>query len=92
MDGERLIGCITTRQVQKIPRERWNATTAGELAEACSAENTIVPDTDAVKALSGMYRTGAGRLMVVKGDRLLGIIALKDLLNFLSLKIELEEG
>ncbi len=92
VDGERLIGCITTRQVQGVPRERWTATTAGELAEACSAENSIDPDTDAVKALSGMYRTGAGRLMVVKGDRLLGIIALKDLLNFLSLKIELEEG
>ncbi len=92
VDGERLIGCITTRQVQNVPRERWNTTTAGELAKGCNAENTIDPDTDAVKALSGMYRTGAGRLMVVKGDRLLGIIALKDLLRFLSLKIELEEG
>ena len=62
------------------------------MAEKCSDENTIEPETDAVKALASMHRNSAGRLMVVKDGRLLGIIALKDLLNFLSMKIELEEG
>ena len=92
VDGDRLIGCITTRQVKEIPRDRWSGTTVGEVAEKCSDENTIAPETDAVKALASMHRNGAGRLMVVKDGRLLGILALKDLLNFLSMKIELEEG
>ena len=35
-------------------------------------------------------RTGASRLMVVEGDRLLGILTLKDLLRFFALKMELE--
>ena len=91
VDGNRLIGCITTRQVKQIPRDRWSETTVGEAAEKCSDENTIEPETDAVKALARMHRNSAGRLMVVKDGRLLGIIALKDLLNFLSMKIELEE-
>ncbi len=39
-----------------------------------------------------MHRSGAGRLMVVDGDRLVGIISLKDMLKFLSLKVELENG
>jgi len=30
------------------------------------------------------------RLMVIEGDRLVGIIALKDMLNFLSFKAELK--
>jgi CBS domain-containing protein len=38
-----------------------------------------------------MSRTGASRLMVVDGDRLLGILSLKDLVRFFSLKMELEE-
>ena len=55
-------------------------------------DNTIGPDADAIKALSAMNRTGSSRLMVVEGQKkLVGIIALKDLLKFLSVKVELEE-
>jgi CBS domain-containing protein len=39
-----------------------------------------------------MSRTGRSRLMVVEGGRLVGIVALKDLLRFLSVKIELDEA
>ena len=46
----------------------------------------------ALEALSRMSRTGASRLMVVDEDRLLGILSLKDLLRFFSLKMELEEA
>ena len=60
------------------------------MAERCGPENTVRADTDAMQALSTMSRTGASRLMVVDGDRLLGILALKDLLRFFSLKMELE--
>ena len=91
VDDGRLVGCITSRQVKEIPRDQWSLKIVGEVAEKCSEENTIDPDTDAVKALASMHHNSAGRLMVVKGDRLVGIIALKDLLRFLSMKIELEE-
>jgi CBS domain-containing protein len=91
VDGDRLTGCITTRQVKAVPRDRWAGTTVGEVAEACSDENTIRPGADAVEALSRMHRNSAGRLMVVEDGHLEGIIALKDLLQFLSMRIELEE-
>jgi signal-transduction protein with cAMP-binding, CBS, and nucleotidyltransferase domain len=39
-----------------------------------------------------MSRSGVSRLMVVDGDRLLGILSLKDLLRFFTLKMELEEA
>lgn len=38
-----------------------------------------------------MTRSSNSRLMVVEGERLLGILALKDLLQFFRPKIELEE-
>lgn len=38
-----------------------------------------------------MNQTGSSRLMVIEEGRLSGIIALKDMLKFLSLKVELEE-
>lgn len=91
-DAGRLLGCVTTRQVRELPREEWDRQTVGSLAPRCTPENTVAADTDALEALSRMSRTGASRLMVVDGDRLLGILSLKDLLRFFSLKMELEEA
>lgn len=91
-DAGRLIGCVTARQVKELPREEWDTTTVGALAKHCSPENTVRPDTDAMSALSAMSRTGVSRLMVAEGDQLLGILTLKDLLRFFSLKIELEQA
>jgi len=89
-DSGRLLGCVTTRQVRELPREDWDRQTVGALAEQCGPDNTVRADTDAMEALSRMSRSGASRLMVVDGDRLLGILSLKDLLRFFSLKVELE--
>jgi Zn-dependent protease/CBS domain-containing protein len=91
MAGEKLFGCITTRQVKEIPREAWDRETIREAASPCSAENTIPPGTDAIKALAMMNQTGVTRLMVVENGRLVGLVTLKDLLDFFSLKVELEE-
>jgi Zn-dependent protease/predicted transcriptional regulator len=90
-DGNRLVGCIATKDVKGIPREEWSQKNVGEFAEKCTPENTIEPEKDATKALSMMSRNSASRLMVVEEGRLVGIIALKDMLRFLSLKVELDE-
>jgi Zn-dependent protease len=91
VDDEKLIGCISSREVKEISRSEWNQRTIGEIVKPCSCGNTITSDADAMKALSNMKKTGVSRLLVVDGDRLAGIIALKDLLGFLSLKLDLEE-
>jgi Zn-dependent protease/predicted transcriptional regulator len=88
-DG-RLIGCVTIDGVKDVPRAEWTSRPVRSLMKMCSPENSIGPDEDAMKALATMNRLGRTTLMVVEGDRLLGIIALKDLLKLLSLKLDLE--
>jgi CBS domain-containing protein len=39
-----------------------------------------------------MQRTGSTRLLVRDGERLVGIVSLKDLLRFLNLRLELEHA
>lgn len=92
LENGRLKGCITTKEVKAIAPEKWNNYTVGDLAKPCSGENTISLQEDAVKALSIMNRTANSRLMVLDGDKLVGIVTLKDLLQFLALKIDLEEN
>ena len=89
-DG-RLTGCVTTRQVRQLPHEQWAERTVGDLALGCNEENSIDPDADAMHALARMRRAGSSRLLVVENGELRGILTLKDLLHFISLKVELEE-
>jgi Zn-dependent protease/CBS domain-containing protein len=89
-DGQ-LLGCITVDAVKDLPREEWDRQTVGRLIEPCGAENTVSPDEDALRALATMHRTGNTRMLVVKDGRLVGLVALKDLLKLLALKVELED-
>jgi Zn-dependent protease/predicted transcriptional regulator len=92
-DNGSLVGCVTTRMVKELPREEWPARTVRELAEPCSEENSISPQTDAMAALKKMTQDGRSRLLVVEDGQLRGIISLKDVSRLISLKLELgEEG
>jgi len=91
VEGGTLVGCITTRQVKETSRDQWDIRTVGDVANRCSPENTIGPAADALKAMSVMSKTGNSRLMVVDDGRLVGIITLKDIMGFLSVKLELDE-
>jgi Zn-dependent protease/CBS domain-containing protein len=91
-DGQRLVGCVSTAQLKSVPRDEWTRRQVGDIAQECTETNTVAPEVDAVEALSRMNRSRNGRLLVVKEGRLLGMVTLKDMLDFLSLKVELEEA
>ena len=90
-DGH-LEGFITTQDLAVYPRDEWDRHTVGEVMRRDFAGVTIRPDADALQALGQMQRTGFSRLLVTEGEHLVGIVSLKDLLRFLHLKIELEQG
>jgi Zn-dependent protease len=89
-DG-RLVGCVSLSDIKTIPRERWASTTVSSVMQPCTPATAISPDADAMDVLSTMHRTQNSRLLVTEGDRLVGVLTLKDMLEFLSLKLELEE-
>jgi CBS domain-containing protein len=91
IEDQRLIGCITARDLKSVPRDDWSYRRVGQVMHPCSQDNTIGPEADPVQALSRMRRHDASRLLVVSDGRLLGIVALKDLLSFLALKMDLED-
>jgi len=90
MVGGRLMGSVSTRAVKSVPNDQWPRVSVGEITEACSDENCVPPHMDAMQALTLMSRTGRGRLLVVENGELLGVVSLKDLMEFLSLKVDLE--
>lgn len=88
---EHLLGCISSRRIKEIPREHWDSFSVSAALDPCSADNSVSPRIEATKALSVMNRTGNSRLLVVEGERLQGVITLKDILKSISMKEELED-
>jgi CBS domain-containing protein len=84
-------GLLTTRQIREVPHDQWPTTTAGKIMEPIGKGNSIDPQTDALDALSRMKQENQSRFLIVENDRLMGILTLRDLLAFFSLKLELEE-
>jgi hypothetical protein len=50
-DSQQLLGCVSTEQGKQLPRNEWNRHSLREIAQACSPQNTITPDTNAAKVL-----------------------------------------
>jgi len=93
INDSRPLSCVSINDVKSVPREEWDHHTVKELAKPCSTDNTISMDEDAIKALTVMNKTGSSRLMVVDhGGKLVGVVAMRDLMRFLTLKLDLDEG
>jgi Zn-dependent protease len=90
VDDGKLTGCVSTREVKEVPRDEWKKRKVADITIDCSDQNTIHPEADATEALSAMNKTGSSRLMVVQDSRLVGVVALKDMLKFLAVKLDLE--
>ena len=90
MDGNRIVGIITTQDVKTVPHDEWHYQQVGVLMQPQSPDNSIAVDTPIKEALSKMSGTGLSRLLVVEKGKMVGIVTLKDLLEFLALKMELE--
>ncbi len=91
LDGSRLLGCITIDALQNVARDAWPSTTVADAMEQRSDANTVDAGTDTMALLTRMLQPGGrSRYMVVENDRLVGIIALKDLTELLSLKLQIE--
>ncbi len=85
-----LEGCIRVRDLQSTPREEWDRKRVANVMEACSPDNTIAPDTDAFEALKAMQRGSNSSLVVADRGVAVGVITLRDLIDFLTLKMDLD--
>ena len=90
-DRGTLVGCVTINAIKQLPQDQWTTTRVADLLKPCDETNAVHPQTDAMNALAMLNRTGSSRLMVVdETGRLVGVVALKDLLGFLAMKVDLE--
>ena len=84
-------GLVAVGVLSTVAREAWPSTAVMEVADRIAAEETVAPEMPAIQALDRMRRSGRSRLLVVdETGRLVGLLTLKDLLDTLTLKMQIE--
>jgi len=93
VDGTNLLGCISIEHIRKIPKSDWQNTTVREIMNPSSEANTVSANMETEKLLATMVRRDTpSRYMVVDNGQLVGVISLKDLLELIALKLEVEKS
>lgn len=85
-----LAGCVEVEDLKGLPRDQWDQHTVSEYVHTCSDDNTIDENTDASDALRKLGRSNRSRLMVMKDGQLSGIIAMRDLIGYVTQRLEFE--
>ena len=91
VSGEELRGIITLKVVKKLPREEWAYKQVRDIMSGVSSDAVLHPDESAVDALRKMTTEERGRLPVVEGGRLKGILARNDIMSLFKVKSDLGE-
>jgi Zn-dependent protease/CBS domain-containing protein len=89
--GGAVRGVVDIRAAKSVPRQDWDSRRVFEILTPLSPANTIQIDAEASAALEQMQRTGQSRLLVMDGERLVGIVSLKDMLRIVSLRLDLDD-
>lgn len=86
----RISGLITLNALKAVPQEKWPTMQVSEIMQKASKENTLPAAMSVHEAMLAMNESGISRMLVEAHGKITGIITLKDLLEFFTLKIELE--
>jgi Zn-dependent protease len=85
----KLLGVVTMASVRSIPREKREYERVSEAMVPFERTVTVNPETSAVDALQLMAKNGVGRLIVMDGDRIAGMLTRGDLMKAMRARQEL---
>jgi CBS domain-containing protein len=82
MDGGRLAGIVTERDLVNLVAEGGDPRTTMVSQRMTRELDTVEPRTDIAEAAEHMARLGIRHLPIVEGGKLAGIISIRDLTNW----------
>jgi Zn-dependent protease/predicted transcriptional regulator len=85
----KLLGVVTMSSVRSIPREKREVERVSEAMVPYERTITVSPSTLAIDALQLMAKNGVGRLVVMDGDRIAGMVTRGDLLKTMKARQDL---
>jgi Zn-dependent protease/CBS domain-containing protein len=85
----KLLGVVTMSSVRAIPREKREWERVSQAMVPFEKTITVNPSTSAAEALQLMAKNGVGRLIVMDGDKIAGMVTRGDLMRTMRIRQEL---
>jgi predicted transcriptional regulator len=93
MEGETLVGLIELKDIKPLDQKKWPGILVRNIMQALDSNNTIPANLDAMEALAKLQKTKRSRVLVVSRENtLLGILTLKDMLDYFTMKRDFEQA
>jgi Zn-dependent protease/CBS domain-containing protein len=89
LEGGRLAGVISLKDVQAVPRAQWPARRVRDTMHLVREENLVRPGDDLSDVFRKMAEEDKGHLPVVEDGRLVGIVTRHDIMTLIQLKTDL---
>jgi predicted transcriptional regulator len=89
VDGDRVLGILCLSDIRAVARESWSYVAAGQAVPPLTEQHVIAPSADAWDALVRMTAGNCGRLLVMEGEALRGIISRTDIMRLMRTRLEL---
>jgi Zn-dependent protease/CBS domain-containing protein len=89
VDGAHTVGLITVKDVKHVPRARWESTTVADTMTRLDDSTVLAPGDSLPTAVVKMSASGCGRLPVIDGGRLIGMLTRRDIMSYLRIKSDL---
>jgi len=89
LDDGALVGIVSLHDVRELARDAWSTTAVSEIASGEVMDIAVSRNDDVTEAMSRMAQHDVGRLPVVEDGRMTGIVSRRDIMQVLSMKIDL---
>jgi CBS domain-containing protein len=89
VDGAKLQGVVTMRNIKPIPKKHWDSTRIDEIMTPASELKTAHPQQSAAILLEQMNELGIGQMPVLAGDEVIGIVDRDSLMRLVKSRAEL---
>ena len=83
-------GIITLSALKSVSPEQWSTMQVAQIMQKATEDNTLPATLSVQEAMVIMNESDISRMLVQKDHKIVGIITLKDLLEYFTIKIELE--
>jgi Zn-dependent protease/predicted transcriptional regulator len=91
VSGDRPVGVITIKLVKHVPRDAWGTTRVAQAMVPITDAVSLTPEDDIPTAIQKMAASGMGRLPVIAGRELVGIVSRRDIMAYLQIRSDLSE-
>ncbi|MEM3101689.1 MAG: CBS domain-containing protein [Candidatus Nitrosotenuis sp.] len=86
VESGRYLGLITLKEIKDVPKEYFNKTHVSEVFSKHKKEWEISPEEDVLRALEKMIKDDTGRLVIIEGDRIVGMITRNGIARYVQIK------